>query len=335
MDRYFEAGAPPLFHPLPRNGKSVGIIGAGPAGLACAAELSLMGYEAVVYEGKKKPGGLDTWGIAPYKMRQADSMKEVGLVEKLGVSIRTGVTIGKDMTVDELLQRHDAMFIGTGLPRAVRLGIRGEATEGVYEALEFIQRVTTRSWKSVDVGTRVAVIGAGNTAIDAATEAKRLGASDVSIIYRRSEKDMSAYDFEYALAKTDGVRFFFNVIPKRIVGKKHVKGIECERVVAQTSRTGGRQTLRKIAGSTFTIPVDMVIVSIGQEIAKELVLKIPGVKMKNGKVAVDPETYQTTNAKVFAGGDCINGGKEVVNAAYDGKRAAHGIDKYLSKKSIA
>jgi glutamate synthase (NADPH/NADH) small chain len=329
IDRYFERGMPPLFTPAPRNGKSVGIIGGGPAGLACAAELALMGYDVTIYEANKAPGGLDTWGIAPYKMRQKDSLNEVKLVQSFGVKIQTGSKVGKNISVGALATKHDAVFIGVGLQNPTQLNIPGENLDGVFDALEFIETVTTRKWKSVDVGRRVAVIGAGNTAIDAVTEAKRLGAEQVFIIYRRSRNEMSAYDFEYELAKSDGVQFYFLTAPKRIVGKKSVKAIECVRMKLGKPDAEGRRKPQPVPKSEFKIPVDMVIKSVGQNIEETFLSKIPGLRTRHGCVVVNPETYQTSNAKFFAGGDCINGGKEVVNAAYDGKRAAHGIDNYV------
>ncbi|MCI0707644.1 MAG: NAD(P)-dependent oxidoreductase [Ignavibacteriae bacterium] len=332
IDTYFERGMPQLFTPAPKNGKSVGIIGAGPAGLACGAELALMGYEVVIYEGKPKPGGLDTWGIAPYKMTQQDSLNEVKLIESFGVKIKTGVKIGHDISIEALSKNHDAVFIGVGLAVPAALRIPGEELDGVFNALEFIERVTTRKWKSVDVGKRVAVVGAGNTAIDAVTEAKRLGAEQVMILYRRSRGEMSAYDFEYELAKSDGVVFHFQTAPKRIVGTKHVEAIECVKMQLGKPDGKGKRPAEPVPGSEFQIPVDMVILSVGQQTDQTFLSQIPNLQIQNGRVVVNHETFQTSNEKFFAGGDCINGGKEVVNAAADGKRAAHGIDKYITSR---
>ena len=329
IDWFFEHGMPTLFTPAPKNGKSVGIIGGGPAGLACGAELALKGYAVTVYEAKQLAGGLATWGIAPYKMSFEDSQNEVKLVEHLGVTIRTGMQVGENISIAELERAHDAIFLSVGLPSAASLSIPGEELKGVYDALDFISRVTRREWKSVDVGRRVAVIGAGNTAIDAVTEAKRLGAEEVMIIYRRSEEEMSAYDFEYDLAKRDGVSFHFLTAPKRIIGNGVVESIECLRMKLGEIDAKGKRSPVPIPGSEFTIPVDMVIKSVGQHTSTSFLAQIPDLKTQNGKIAVHPETLQTSNPKYFAGGDCINGGKEVVNAAADGKRAAHGIDKFV------
>ncbi len=332
IDWYFEHGMPKLFSSAPKNGKSVGIIGAGPAGLACAAELALMGYDVTIYEGKSVPGGLDTWGIAPYKMTYHDSMNEVKLVESFGVKIRTDVWVGKNISTADLEKHHNAVFISVGLGISPDLNIPGENLKGVHDALEFIEKVTTRKWSSVDVGKRVAVIGAGNTAIDAATEAKRLGAEQVMIIYRRSEEEMSAYDFEYELAKSDGIIFHFLTAPKRIIGNGTVEALECTRMKLGTPDAKGKRLPLPISNSEFHIPVDMIIKSIGQKANQSILSQVSNLKTDNGKIVVNAETHQTSNPMYFAGGDCINGGKEVVNAAADGKRAAHGIDNYIFKK---
>ena len=329
IDWYFEHGMTPLFTPAPKNGKSVGVIGAGAAGLACAAESALLGYDVTIYDASEKPGGLNTWGIAPYKMTQQDSMNEVKLVQSFGVKITSNTRVGKDISFDALAKKHDALFIGVGLQRATRLNIPGEELPGVTEVLDFIERVTTREWNAVDVGRRVAVIGAGNTAIDAVTEAKRLGAEQVMIIYRRSRNEMPAYDFEYELAKKDGVMFHFLTAPKRIIGTDHVEAIECVRMQLGEPDAEGRRKPSPIPGSEFQIPVDMVIKSVGQNIEETFLASIPGLKVDVDRVWVNPETLQTSIPNLFAGGDCINGGKEVVNAAADGKKAAHGIHRLL------
>ncbi|MCL4547365.1 MAG: NAD(P)-dependent oxidoreductase [Bacteroidetes bacterium] len=333
MENYFAKGMPRIFNKASKKNKSVGIIGSGPAGLACGAELSLLGYDVTIYEANKIPGGLCTWGIAPYKMRREDSLKEVALVKSFGVEIKTEIMVGREIKVDELIKKHDAIFLGVGLGESPLLSVAGENLSGVIGALEFIEKVKTENWKDVAVGKRVAVIGAGNTSIDAATEAKRLGAEQVFIIYRRSEVEMSAYEFEYELAKKDGIVFHFLTAPKKIVGEKFVEGIECLKMKLGEPDNRGRRRPVSIPGTEFTIPVDMVIKAIGQETKSSFLSSIPNLTLDaDGCVIVDQNTFQTANPKIFAGGDCINGGKEVVNAAYDGKRAAHGIDKCLKEK---
>lgn len=328
IDNYFEKGMPQLFTPLPKNGRSVGVIGSGPAGLACSAELALMGYDVTIYEAKEIPGGLDTWGIAPYKMKQEDSLKEVKLVESFGVKIKTNTKVGETISYEELIKNHDAIFLGLGLGKSNQLNIEGNDLKGIFGALEFIYEVKKEKWSQVDVGKKVAVIGAGNTAIDAATEAKRLGAEEVHIIYHRSEEDMSAYDFEYEHAKHDGVIFNFLTQPKRFIGNEFVEAIECVKMKVHEETENGKRKVTPIEGSEFLFKADMVIMAIGQK-QSELIKNLPEVTINKGKVEVN-EKFQTTNPKIFAGGDCINGGKEVVNAAYDGKNAAHGIEEYLN-----
>ena len=330
MDWYVERGMPALFTPAPSNGKTVGVIGAGPAGLACAAELALIGYDVTIYEAKNEPGGLDTFGIAPYKMKRQDSLHEAQIVERLGVKITTGVSVGENISVDELSRNHDAIFLGVGLKTPAQLRIPGENLAGVYDAMHFIERVTTRKWSSIEIGKRVAVIGAGNTAIDAVTEAKRLGAEQVMIIYRRRKEEMSAYEFEYELAKSDGVTFHFLTAPKRILGSTHVEAIECVRMKLGIPDAAGKRIPEVIPNSEFHLPVDMIITAIGQTTERGFFSQIQNLKLENGTVWVNPETCQTSNPQFFAGGDCVNGGKEVVNAAADGKKAAHGINNYLT-----
>lgn len=330
VENYFETGSPRLFSSKNKNGKSVGIIGSGPAGLACGAELSLLGYDVQIYESNKIPGGLSTWGIAPYKTSREDSLKEVELVKSFGINIQTEVTIGKEITVDDLIKKHDAIFIGIGLGESPSLIIPGENLKGVSGALQFIENVKKENWSSVDVGKRVAVIGAGNTSIDAATAAKRLGAAEVMIIYRRSENEMPANDFEYRLAKNDGIVFHFLTSPVEVIGKDYVEKIKCIKMELGEAGIDGRRKPKPIPDSEFEIPVDMVITALGQKARAEFLYSLPDLKIENGCIVVDEKTFQTGNPKVFAGGDCINGGKEVVNAAYDGKHAAHGIDKFLN-----
>ncbi len=330
IDTYFSSGMPKLFNAKPKNGKSVGIIGSGPASLACGAELSLLGYDAQIYESNEVPGGLSTWGIAPYKMSKADSLKEVEMIKGLGVNIQTGVTVGESISVKELFNKHDALFIGIGLGESGRLSIPGEDLEGVIGALKFIENVKEENWSSVNVGGHVAVIGAGNTSIDAATEAKRLGAEEVIIVYRRSESEMPANDWEYRLAKDDGIIFRFLTSPIEIIGNKSVESIKCTKNKLGEPDKQGRKKPVPIPNSEFIIPVDMVIYALGQQPKLKFINSIPDLKIESNKVLVNNLTYQTSNPKVFAGGDCINGGKEVVNAAYDGKQAAHGIDKFLN-----
>jgi glutamate synthase (NADPH/NADH) small chain len=275
-----------LFTPGPNSGKRVAIIGAGPAGLACARDLRCHGHAVTVFEAKSQPGGLNTYGIAEYKLKADVALAEVQDILDLGVELKTGMLVE---SLDDLLAEYDAVFVGIGLGSTKRLGIPGENLPGVIDALTFIEHLKTHPYRETAVGRHVIVIGAGNTAIDAVTQAKRLGAADATIVYRRGEQDMPCYHYEYELAKKDGCGFRFNAAPQRIVGNGAVAGLELS--------------------SGEIIPCDMIILAIGQGARTELT------------VPSDP--------RVFTGGDCANGGAEIVNAAAEGVAAAKRIHEFL------
>jgi glutamate synthase (NADPH/NADH) small chain len=318
--------------PSRKSGRRVAVIGGGPAGLGCAAELAHLGHEVVVFEKKPQAGGLNTYGIAYYKMTPEVSLAEVTMIQSLGVEFRCGVEVGRDIPAEQLQKEFDALFLGLGLGKGARLNVPGEDLPGVIEALEFIEQVHTLPLHQVPVGDRVAVIGGGNTAIDAVTQARRLGARDAVIVYRRSQAEMPAYDFEQTLAKTDGTRFLFNVVPLEILsdGTGHVTGL----TLARTASANGK--LQTLAGSEFTEPFDMVIKAIGEEKQVDLFKKLfPALELdERGVVVRDPETGRTSIPRVFAGGDCANGGREVVNAVAEGKKAARGIHAFLTGRQV-
>jgi dihydropyrimidine dehydrogenase (NAD+) subunit PreT len=320
------------------NGKSVGVIGSGPAGLSCATYLARLGYSVIVYDRKPLAGGLDTYGMAEYKMPQKVSTDEAEMVKRLGVQFRLNTEIGRDISLEELEKTHDAIFIGAGLGATARLNIPGEDLNGVYDALEFIERIKTRDWRRVPIGRTVAVVGAGNTAIDAVTQAKRLGAERVLMIYRRSEREMPAYEYEYELAKQDAIEFCWQTAPVEILasdGNSHVSAIKCVRMELTEPDATGRRSAQPVPGSEFDIPVDMVIKALGQTKRKEFLSSISGLELdRQGRVLVDKETMQTGNQKYFAGGDCVNGGREAVDASQMGKLAAAGIHQYLTGERV-
>ena len=322
----------------PENGRRVALIGAGPASLSCAAELRRLGYATVIFEAKAKPGGLNTYGIAAYKMRAADALREVEMIRALGVEIRSGLQIGRDIDLAQLEREYDAIFIGVGLGETEDLHLEGQNLRGCIDALSFIEKTKTSAFPQVNIGRRVAVIGGGNTAIDAATAARRLGAETVYMIYRRSQEEMSAFEYEYELAKGDGVSFIWQASPVRVISDEHgrVQALECMRTELGSSDSTGRRSFQPITGSRFRVEVDMVIKAVGQK-KLAFLQEIPGLKLNRGKVTVNPETMQTSNPKYFAGGDCVNGGAEVVDAVTHGKRAARGIDAVLEsqKKGVA
>lgn len=319
-----------FFPPSTKSGKRVALIGGGPASLGCAAELALLGHEAVIFEKKPEAGGLNTYGIAYYKLTPEVSLKEVDWVKQLGVEIRTGVEVGQDITIPELEKEFDALFLGVGLGSTLRLDIPGEELPEVVEALHFIDDIHTKPLHEVAVGKRVAVIGCGNTAIDAVTQAKRLGAVHATIIYRRSDRDMPAYQYEYELAKRDGAEFVFYAIPESVLSRDgHVCGLRLVRTEMDAQRN-----LRVIPDSAFDFPCDMVIKALGQEkMTAMLDHLLPGLELAdNGTIRRDSQTGQTNIPHIFAGGDAANGGSEVVNAVGEGKKAARGIHRFFSQQ---
>ncbi len=321
------------------NGRSVGIVGSGPAGLSCAAYLARLGYDVTVYEKKPLAGGLDTYGMAEYKMPQKVSFDEVASIRRMGVEFRTNTAIvgsessphdkGADGVIvshiafSELQRDHDAVFLAVGLGETNRMNIPGEDLEGVYDALHFIEKVKSRKWKEVPLGEMVAVIGAGNTAIDAVTQAKRLGAKRVLLIYRRTEKDAPAYDYELELAKKDGVEFIWQAAVVELLseGKStRLAGLRCE-------RTDG-------SGENFAIGCDMVIKAVGQQKMRLFFESVAEVAIDDkGRVIVN-EQMQTSKPLVYAGGDCVNGGAEAVDAAQMGKLAARAIHANLTGEIV-
>ncbi len=315
------------------NGKSVGIIGSGPAGLSCATYLARLGYAVTIYERREKAGGLDTYGMAEYKMTQQHSADEVAMIERLGVQFRLGCEVGRDVSFADLEAAHDAIFIGAGLGATNKLGIPGEELAGVYDALDFIEHVKTRDWASVPMARTVAVIGAGNTAIDAVTQAKRLGAEQVLLIYRRTQSEMSAYTYEYELAKQDAVEFRWQTAPLAIIADASGQRVAALRCVRTELQADGKLT--NVAGSEFDLPVEMVIKAIGQQKQRSFLASVPNVNVDAvGRVVVDAATMQTDNPKYFAGGDCVNGGAEAVDAAQHGKHAAMGIHQFLMGEAV-
>lgn len=314
-----------------KSGKRVAVIGGGPAGMGCAAELAHLGHEVIIFERKPNAGGLNTYGIAYYKMKPDISLEEVELVKSLGVEFRCGVEVGKDVTRADL-DGFDAIFIGVGLGDGQRLRIPGEDLPEVVDALAFIEQVHTEPLHRIPVGARVAVIGCGNTAIDAATQARRLGAQEVVVIYRRGELDMSAYAFEYDLAKRDGASFLFHHAPVEVLSTAgHVTGLR----LVQT-RFNASGALEQIKCSEIKQPFDMILKAVGQQKQRDWLAKIfPDVEMnRNGTMARDFETGQTSLRHVFAGGDCANGGREVVNAVGEGKKAARGMHKFFGETEV-
>lgn len=322
-----------LFTPkkaAPRDVKKVACIGAGPASLAFAGYLAMEGHSAVIFEKRATPGGLNATGVAPYKLHADDALREVEWVRSLGVEIKTGVEIGRDIKGAQLLAEYDAVFVGVGLGDDSKLGIPGEEFSGVHGATAWIEQmklasssrgaasrtgsVPPTSTNAGVKGKRVVVVGGGNTAIDVARECALLGAEDVAMVYRRGVENMSGYAHELEGARKEGVRFVTHAVPIAFVRDSAgaLRGVR----VAKTK--DGKPT-----GAEREIPCDVVALAIGQSKIREIAGELPGVTLDaRGCVVADPKTCVTGNPKVYSGGDCVNGGKEVVNAVADGRNAA-------------
>ncbi|MFM2377137.1 MAG: hypothetical protein RLZZ165_2234 [Bacteroidota bacterium] len=307
----------------PANGKRVAIVGAGPSGIACACELRRLGYAVEVFEAKAVPAGLTLSGVAPYKITDSEVLDEMAYLQaQYGYAVHYQSPIATAEAFGRLEAEFDAVFLGIGLGRTRRVGMEGEALQGVTGATEFIEQL--RSLRAgVRIPDRVVVVGGGNTAMDAANESARLGAREVTLAYRRPRHDMGAYDFEYGLAKGAGVRGLFSVQPLAILGAARVEGVRFIRTMVVD------EEVREVEGSEFVVPCDMVILATGQEKQRNILSLIKGLEFDaGGKVKVNADG-QCTHPRYFAGGDAVSGGAEVVNAAAEGKAAAIGIHKVL------
>ena len=308
----FTAGKP--------SGKHVAIIGGGPAGLSTARDLRRMGHAVTIFDAHRELGGLNTYGIVPFRLSAEVAIWEAQQVINLGVHVVVNAHVGRDITIESLVKDFDAVVLACGMGGVPLLGIPGEEFAGVLDALDFIERAKMGQ-ELLPLGDRVAVIGAGNTAIDALTCAKRLGAKHVTMYYRRGEPNMSAYQFEYDFAKMEGIEFRFFCAPQRIIGEQgHITAVEF---------------LCTDVGSTLTEPVDTLIRAIGQSRLTDTFAAL-GIEARGGVVEVD-NALQTTRPGVFAAGDCIfeKGSREamVVEAAQQGKIAAQSIDRYLGGRA--
>ncbi len=319
MDVFHASGEIPAVAPTTRNLR-VACIGGGPASLACAAELQRQGAQATIIERRPLPGGLNTYGVAEYKLRAAESLREVEMIRRMGVAFRFGTSIDSASALRTLEAEFDYIFLGVGLGAMQRLGIPGEDIEGVMNALELISAYKTGHLRALH-GT-VVVVGAGNTAIDAANAARRLGAETVYLLYRRSEGDISAFDFEYEHAKHEGVQFLWRRQPLAVRSDAHGRLLLDTVQVRPVERT-----LLPIPDSQYTIACDLLVPAIGQSPFAQLVQELRDIEVRDGRVIAEPGTGRTGNPRYFAGGDCVNGGREVVDAVAGGKRAARAMLK--------
>ena len=314
--------------PLGVGVKKVAIVGAGPAGLSCAHVLSREGIDVTIYEKESKGGGLMTYGIAAYKVTPQFCEEEVNYILSIGgIEVKYNQELGKDITLSQLKKEFDAVYLGIGVGVARQLDIPGEKLEGVVDAIQFIYDIRAKGYPTVPVGDKVAVIGMGMTAIDAATQAKRLGAKDVTLVYRRTEAEKPCTDVELDIAKIDGCEIIWLAAPKKVKGSQgKVKQLICSVMKLGEPDASGRRSPVD-TGETFTLDVDMIIKAAGQVPFEKLMHKLK-IQNSKGKIVIDNNC--ATNIKgVFAGGDAVNGGKEVVDAVQAGKDGAKAILSYL------
>ena len=325
MDVFHRSGEPLLAQPPVERDLKVACIGSGPASLACAAELRRNGAKVTVFERRSLPGGLNTYGVADYKLPTADSLREVELIRQTGVEFRLGVSVGDgsdDISLESLEAEYDFIFLALGLGAMQQMNIPGEdgllASGRVLNALQLISAYKTGHVTGMKGS--VVVVGAGNTAIDAAVASRRLGAEAVTILYRRGPNDISAFEFEYEHARKEGVHFLWQRIPVAI--RQSADG----RLLLDTQavRPTGAE-LEVMPDSHLELSCDRIVPAIGQSSLAHLLTESHFVVATDGRILINHQTGQTTNPRYFAGGDCVNGGREVVDAVADGKRAAIGI----------
>lgn len=325
------------------DAKRVAVVGSGPAGLTCAADLARMGYRVTVFEALHKPGGVLVYGIPEFRLPKRVVQSEVDYVKSLGVEFQVNAVIGKTLTVDDLFEDgYDAVFIGTGAGAPRFLRIPGENLNGVYTANEFLTR--TNLMKAylfpeyatpIKIGRKVAVVGAGNVAVDTARTALRLGAEEVNIVYRRSRQEMPARLEEVQHAEEEGIRFNLLTNPVAIIGdeKGWVREMECVRMELGEPDASGRRRPVLIEGSNFKLEADIVVIAIGQNPNPLVPRTTPGLEIgPRGTITADMDSGQTSREGVFAGGDIVTGAATVILAMGAGKKAARAIDAYLSAK---
>ena len=326
-DHAFAQGVRP--RPIPRRQRAerIAVIGAGPAGLACAGELTALGYRVTVYDGRPEVGGLVRYGIAPYRQRSEPLSSEERMLERLGVTFRLEQPIDSPEAMRRIEESADAIFLGVGLGKDLAADLPGSELPGVWHSLAFIEALKTG--RPPAVGRRTVVIGGGNTAVDVAREALRLGSAVVTLAYRRTKAEMPAFAHEVDEALDEGVDFQWLAAPTRFVGEHHLTGVECSLMQLGPPDESGRRRPEPVAGTEFTLPADTAIVAIGQEPRRELLGWISGLELDRGKLKVDAATGRTGNPKYYAGGDAVNGGATVVEAVRHGKAAARAIHDEL------
>ena len=330
-DPIFEE-AIPLFVRAPSTGRKVAIVGGGPAGLSCAHRLAMLGHGATVFEPRKKLGGLNEYGIAAYKTPDDFAAREVDYILGIGgIDVRTGVALGKDISLAELRKTYDAVFLGFGLAGVNGLGLDGEQIAGVANAVDYIETLRqTPDKASLPVGRRVVVIGGGMTAIDIAVQSKALGAEEVTLVYRRGQEHMNASRYEQDFAQIRGVTVRYWSSPRKLLtADQRVRAVEFE-----TTRAGAGGKLEG-TGDTYVLDADVIFKAIGQKMLPDpLANSAEIVELKQDRIVVD-EDRKTSLPGVWAGGDCVFGGEDLtVSAVQDGKLAAVSIDRFLKDKGL-
>lgn len=309
-----------------KTGKKVAIIGSGPAGLTGAYFLAILGHDVTVFEVLPVLGGVPRILIPEYRLPKGIVDREVGQIVELGINVRTNTEVGKDVTFEDIMDQYDACLIATGANKSMKLGIPGEDSEGVVSGLEFLKRVTFG--EKIDLGSKVAVIGGGNTAIDAARTAKRLGAQEVSVIYRRSSDEMPAYRGEVEDAEAEGIKILYLTMPISIdCNGKRVNKLECMKTMLGEKDENGRRLPQKIEGTNFSVDVNTIIVAVGETL--DIPFLSQRVKMKGPLIEVDG-LGKTSTRGIYAGGDALTFSRSIVEAIASGKRAALGIAKFLN-----
>ncbi len=315
------------FERAPASGKRIAVVGGGPAGLACAHRLSMLGHEATVFETRPKAGGLNEFGIAAYKVPDNFAQREVDFILELGgIELRLGQTLGLNLNLPDLRREYDAVFLGIGQAGVRKLGLAGEELQGVHNAVDFIEGLRqAQDLSRLSVGRRIVVIGGGNTAIDIAVQTKRLGAEDVTLVYRRGPEAMSATGHEQEFAQVNGVRIRHWAQPAGLIGEDgRIAAVEFEYTELDSAgRLSG-------TGERFRLEADMVFKAIGQAFIASPVQSGTAdlLEIADGRIAVDEEG-RTSLPDVWAGGDCVAGEDLTVQAVQDGKVAAHAIDRFL------
>jgi dihydropyrimidine dehydrogenase (NAD+) subunit PreT len=311
------------------NWLRVAVIGAGPAGLACAGELAALGYDVTIYDERIEPGGLVRYAIAPYRIQREPLPAEARLIAELGVHFEFGIEIDSPEALASIAEDADAIVLAVGLGPDADVRYPGDELPGVWESLPFIEAIKTG--KPPEVGNAVCVVGGGNTAVDVAREAVRLGAAQVTMLYRRTAAEMPAYPHEVAEAIDEGVRIEWLTAPVRFLGDARLRAVECRRMRLGAPDASGRARPEEVPGSEISIPADMVVKAIGQSPRVAFLSQIEGVELDHGLIEVDPMTGQTGNPRYFAAGDATNGGATVVEAVRAAKRAAQGVHEWLDR----